>query len=155
MKSVINWTGSLLIFLPFRKVSCTVVDFFLINLQTLRQSCLHQDTNKTLSHPHLWRWLQKVLIISDEKECLYFCLPWNNFKIFFESLWHKISPVMVVSTQEKVIPPTTLSLKRNKNVPLCFLFRRDFSLPLLTKPMMWLKHRWKVSYVKQEKSSLL
>lgn len=48
---------------------------------------------------------------------------------------------MSYSTQEKVIPPITLSLKRNKNVPLCFFFRRDFSLPLLRKPMMRLQHR--------------
>lgn len=52
-----------------------------------------------------------------------------------------LSPVTVISTQEKVIPPMTLSLKRNKNVPLFFFFKRDFSLPLVTKPMMSLKHK--------------
>jgi len=50
---------------------------------------------------------------------------------------------VVISTQEKVIPPMTLSLNRNKNVPLCFFFRRDFSLPLFTKPMMRLQCKQK------------
>lgn len=79
------------------------------------------------------RWKNRRLV------CISVYKP-QTLKNPFGSLWSKkISPVMVVSTQEKVIPPMTLSLKRNKNVPLCFFLRRDFSLPLLTNPMMWLQ----------------
>lgn len=39
------------------------------------------------------------------------------------------------------MPPMTLSLKRSMNVPRRFFTRRDFSLALVTKPMMCLQRR--------------
>lgn len=80
-----------------------------------------------------------------DEACLYFWLLCSILNIILIIIMNCscISPVAVMSTQEKVIPPMTLSLKRNKNVPLCFFLRRDFSLPLLTNPMMRLQHMWK------------